>query len=68
MRGVGMSETTHEGIGHHAFCQYCGGKVQLGFYFTCHVCGDVYCYIHMSRHSKAHAPQAERQPTHVYAS
>lgn len=35
-------------------CQYCGGKLELGFHFKCHVCGANYCYIHMRRHDGAH--------------
>ena len=30
-------------------CGVCGRKLGIGFYFTCHVCGNNYCY--------AHAPQ-----------
>jgi hypothetical protein len=51
-----MSETTHAQFTRQAFCQYCGGKLNLGYYFMCHVCGSAYCYIHMTRHDRAHAP------------
>jgi hypothetical protein len=52
-----MSETTHAQSKRETFCQYCGGKLHLGYHFTCHICGDAYCYIHMARHARAHAPQ-----------
>jgi hypothetical protein len=36
-------------------CQYCRKTLPaLGYYFTCHVCGATYCYIHMMKHSAAH--------------
>ncbi len=60
-----MSETTHAEYNREAFCQYCGGKLSFGFHFTCHVCGGAYCYIHMAKHSRAHAPQ--RVPDPLYA-
>ena len=50
-----MSETTHEESKREAFCQFCGGRLNLGFHYTCHLCGEAYCYIHMTRHSRAHA-------------
>jgi len=32
-------------------CQYCRKTLPaLGYYFTCHVCGATYCFIHMRRH------------------
>jgi hypothetical protein len=37
-----------------AACHYCGKRFDLGYHYTCHVCGATYCYIHMSKHSKAH--------------
>ncbi len=37
-------------------CLYCGKTLRnLGYYFTCHVCGATYCYIHMRHHANAHA-------------
>ncbi|MDA4115180.1 MAG: hypothetical protein OK442_01330 [Thaumarchaeota archaeon] len=60
-----MSETTHAQSKRETFCQYCGGKLHLGYNFTCHVCGDAYCYIHMAKHARAHAPQ--RVSERVYA-
>ena len=36
-------------------CQHCGRKLEeIGYHFTCHVCGANYCYIHMGRHDGAH--------------
>lgn len=60
-----MSETTHAESRRESFCQYCGGKLQLGYHFKCHVCGDAYCYIHMGRHARAHS--REVVPERVYA-
>ncbi len=40
-------------------CHFCGRKFDLGYHYTCHICGATYCYIHMSRHVRAH-----RTPTH----
>jgi len=50
-----MSEATHAEVSRESFCQYCGGKLRLGFNFACHICGVTYCYIHMTKHSRAHA-------------
>jgi hypothetical protein len=52
-----MSETTHAQFNRETSCQYCGGRLQLGYHFTCHICGDAYCYIHMAKHARAHAPR-----------
>ncbi len=38
-------------------CNFCGRKFDLGYNYTCHVCGATYCYIHMSKHSRAHRQQ-----------
>ena len=27
-------------------CQVCGRRLQVGFHFTCHICGASYCYAH----------------------
>lgn len=51
-----MSEAAHAQFNCETFCRYCGGKLRLGYHFTCHVCGDAYCYIHMARHTRAHSP------------
>jgi len=50
-----MSETTHANFTRAASCQYCGGRLNLGYHFMCHVCGTAYCYIHMAKHERAHA-------------
>jgi hypothetical protein len=42
------------------FCQYCGAKFNSGYHFTCHTCGESYCYIHMHRHDNAHP-----KPQHI---
>ena len=63
-----MSETAHARSSRETFCQYCGGKVHLGYYFACHVCGTAYCYIHMAKHSKAHAQGAQSETGAIYAS
>ena len=35
-------------------CGFCGRLLGIGYYFTCHVCGATYCYIHQSKHLRAH--------------
>jgi len=37
-----------------ATCSFCGRTLGKENYFTCHVCGATYCYIHMVKHSRAH--------------
>ncbi|MDG6909291.1 MAG: hypothetical protein JRN08_02885 [Nitrososphaerota archaeon] len=27
-------------------CGVCGRKLAVGFHFTCHVCGESFCYAH----------------------
>ena len=51
-----MSESAHVRPDREASCQYCGGRLSLGYHFACHLCGGTYCYIHMTRHARAHAP------------
>ena len=46
MRGASEQKRT--------YCEYCGGRLDLGYYFTCHICEKTYCYVHMTRHSRAH--------------
>ena len=38
-------------------CSFCGRALGKEYFFTCHVCGANYCYIHMYRHSRAHRAQ-----------
>lgn len=42
-------------------CSFCGKALGKEYFFTCHVCGATYCYIHKSHHSRAHAPPAARE-------
>jgi len=43
------------GDGKASRCQYCSQRLgEFGFYFTCHVCGARYCYIHLRKHDLAH--------------
>ncbi len=63
--GSEMSGTAHAQVDRETFCQYCGGRLHLGYHFECHICGDAYCYIHMARHSRAHS--LGRLPQQVYA-
>jgi hypothetical protein len=37
-------------------CAFCGRLLGREYFFTCHVCGATYCYIHLSRHNRAHKP------------
>jgi len=40
-------------------CSFCGGKLTVGYHYTCHLCGAAYCFIHMSRHAKSHPRASE---------
>lgn len=46
-------------------CSYCGKALGHEYFFTCHVCGAKYCYIHMYRHGRAHRPHVHAQPVVV---
>jgi hypothetical protein len=36
-------------------CRHCGGVLDgFGFHYTCHLCGARYCFVHMSKHDRAH--------------
>jgi hypothetical protein len=62
-----MNDTAHAELERREeFCRYCGGRLRLGYHFTCHICGETYCYIHMARHSRAHAPRPV-EPGQIYA-
>jgi len=37
-------------------CNYCNKVLGREYYFTCHICGATYCYIHMTKHSRFHKP------------
>ncbi len=37
-------------------CSFCGRTLGKEYYFTCHICGATYCYIHTWKHSRAHKP------------
>jgi hypothetical protein len=43
-------------------CVFCRRKFDVGYHFTCHVCGATYCYVHMGRHLGAHSPPNQREP------
>ena len=38
----------------HPTCHFCGAKFDLGYHYTCHLCEATYCYIHMTKHVRAH--------------
>jgi hypothetical protein len=61
----GVSKATSTQSKREAYCHYCGGRLNLGYHFTCHVCGEAYCYIHLSRHSGAHTSQIDSRQVHV---
>ena len=52
-RGKGFRESA---VASH--CRFCGLALGREYYFTCHICGATYCYIHMWRHSRAHPTMA----------
>jgi len=35
-------------------CNFCMKMLRKEYYYTCHICGATYCYIHMTKHSRAH--------------
>jgi hypothetical protein len=39
-----------------ATCNFCSKVLGKQYYFTCHICGATYCYIHMSKHARSHRP------------
>jgi hypothetical protein len=41
-----------------AMCNYCSKVLGKQYYFTCHICGATYCYIHITKHSRFHKPAA----------
>ncbi len=45
-----------------ASCVFCGKALGKEYFFTCHVCGAKYCYIHMYRHGRAHRMQTAQPP------
>jgi len=52
------NDMQHEtGTQRSASCSFCGKALGKEYFFTCHVCGAKYCYIHMYRHGKAHRLQ-----------
>jgi predicted transcriptional regulator len=40
-------------------CNFCGRSLGREYFFTCHICGAKYCYIHMAAHSRAHRPPTQ---------
>ena len=57
-----MSNTYPEtgGSSKIATCNFCSKLLGREYYFTCHVCGATYCYIHLARHGKAHKAFADK--------
>jgi len=39
-----------------AKCNFCSKVLGREYYFTCHVCGATYCYIHLTKHARSHRP------------
>lgn len=35
-------------------CNYCMKVLGREYFYTCHICGATYCYIHMTKHARAH--------------
>jgi hypothetical protein len=46
-------------------CLFCGGELDLGYHYTCQICGATYCYIHMDRHRRAHTPHGSQGMTSI---
>ena len=52
-----MSSTYPEtGAARLLSCNFCSKLLGKEYYFRCHICGATYCYIHMTKHSRAHKP------------
>lgn len=50
-----MSSTLpDQGAARVATCNYCSKVLGKQYYFTCHICGATYCYIHLAKHGKFH--------------
>ena len=37
-----------------AKCNFCMKVLGKQYHYTCHICGATYCYIHMTKHARAH--------------
>ena len=48
-------------------CDYCGGRLDVGYHFACHVCEKTYCYVHMTKHSRAHPRPAGVQLQEIFS-
>ena len=35
-------------------CNFCMKALGREYYYTCHMCGATYCYIHTPKHARAH--------------
>jgi hypothetical protein len=54
-----LSKTQVEEKASH--CAYCGEKLVLGYWWTCHTCGATYCFVHMTKHRNAHPSMLKSQ-------
>ena len=49
---ISQRQETERGV-----CRFCRGLLpRFGYHWTCHVCGEAYCYIHLQRHPKHSTP------------
>ena len=35
-------------------CNFCMRVLGKQYHYICHICGATYCYIHMTKHARAH--------------
>ena len=41
-------------------CDFCGRLLGNDYYYSCLECGATYCYVHMTKHSRAHSVGKEK--------
>ena len=46
-------------------CLFCCRILRREYYFTCHVCGATYCYIHLAKHHGAHQQKFTEQTASI---
>ena len=43
-------------------CNFCMKTLRKEYYYTCHICGATYCYIHTTKHARAHKATMQVAP------
>jgi len=50
------------GTSEAAKCNFCMKVLGKQYHYTCHICGATYCYIHISKHARAHKATMQVAP------